>query len=107
MNLKRFLEIGFTAAVLIASIQSWTIAAATYYLAPAGLGGKDSNSGADPSHPWLTPNHSLHCGDVILSAPSSAYVATNFRTNNWGVVTCPAGNNVAWLKCQTFDGCKI
>jgi hypothetical protein len=25
----------------------------------------------------------------------------------WGTVSCPAGNNVAWLKCETFDTCKI
>jgi len=81
--------------------------ATTYYLAPASGGGSDSNSGTSPSTPWLTPNHAVNCGDVILAAPSTAYVATNFRPNQWGVVTCPAGNNVAWLKCATFDACKI
>ncbi len=81
--------------------------ATTYYLAPASGGGSDTNSGTSPSTPWLTPNHPVNCGDVILAAPSTTYVATNFRPNQWGVVTCPAGNNVAWLKCATFDACKI
>jgi hypothetical protein len=81
--------------------------ATTYYLAPAGNGGSDSNSGTSANVPWLTPNHAVKCGDVILAAPSTAYVATNFRPNRWGVVTCASGNNVAWLKCQVFDACKI
>jgi hypothetical protein len=81
--------------------------ATTYYLAPAGAGGSDSNNGTSPSTPWLTPNHPVNCGDVILAVPSTAYVSTNFRANQWGVVSCPAGNNVAWLKCQVFDACKI
>lgn len=81
--------------------------ATTYYLATAAGGGSDSNNGTSPSTPWLTPNHAINCGDVILAAASAAYVDTNFRPNQWGVVTCPAGNNVAWLKCETFDACKI
>jgi hypothetical protein len=81
--------------------------ATTYYLAPAGAGGSDSNSGLSANTPWLTPNHHVNCGDVILAAPSSAYAATNFRINEWGVVSCASGNNVAWLKCQVFDACKI
>jgi len=83
---------------------SW---ATTYYLATVAGGGSDSNNGTSPSTPWLSPNHAVNCGDVILAAPSTAYVATNFRPNMWGEVTCPAGNNVAWLKCVTFDACKI
>jgi hypothetical protein len=81
--------------------------AATYYLAPASAGGSDSNSGLSANVPWLTPNHSVNCGDVILAAPSNAYAATNFRVNEWGTVSCASGNNVAWLKCQVFDACKI
>jgi len=81
--------------------------AATYYLAPASNGGNDSNKGTSASSPWLTPNHSVNCGDVILAAASAAYSWTNFYTGRWGVVTCPAGNDVAWLKCVTFDACKI
>jgi hypothetical protein len=76
----------------------------TYYLSPSG---SDSNSGRSASAPWLSPNHSVNCGDVILAAPSSSYSSANFTTGKWGNVSCPAGNNVAWLQCQTFDGCKI
>jgi hypothetical protein len=43
---------------------------------------------------------------VIIAEASDAYNGWNFDFN-WGVVTCPAKNNVAWLKCATFDGCKV
>lgn len=81
--------------------------ATTYYLATAAGGGNDANDGTSAATPWLTPKHSVNCGDVILAAPSQAYLATNFRPGMWGVVNCPSGNNVAWLKCATFDACKI
>ena len=42
---------------------------------------------------------------MIVAAASTSYVASNFYT--WGTVSCPGGNNVAWLKCATFDACKI
>jgi hypothetical protein len=82
-------------------------AGTTYYLATAADGGNDSNNGLSPTAPWLSPHHSLNCGDVILAAPSASYSASNFATGAWGKVTCPAGNSVAWLKCATFDTCKI
>lgn len=78
--------------------------AATHYLSPAG---NDANSGNSNTAAWLTPNHSLNCGDVIVASPSTSYSATNFSSGKWGTVTCPAGNNVAWLKCAAFDACKI
>ena len=78
--------------------------ASTYYLSPYG---SDSNSGASTSATWLSPNHSLNCGDVIVATASTSYSASNFYTRKWGTVNCPAGNNVAWLKCATFDACKI
>ncbi len=80
--------------------------ATTYFLAPASGGGSDSNNGTSASTPWLSPNHSVNCGDVITAA-AGTYSASNFNIGNWGTVTCPAGNNVAWLKCATFDACKI
>jgi hypothetical protein len=79
----------------------------TYYLAPAAAGGNDSSNGLSPSAPWLTPNHAVNCGDVIIAAASASYSAANFSQGNWGTVTCATGNNVAWLKCATFDACKI
>ena len=78
----------------------------TYYLAPAAQGGRDSNSGLTASLPWLTPNHAgLNCGDVIQAAASTAYVSSNFVVNT--APTCAAANNVVWIKCVTFDACKI
>jgi len=78
--------------------------ASTYYLSPYG---SDSNSGTSASASWVSPNHSLNCGDVIVATASTAYSATNFYTGKWGTVNCSAGNSVAWLKCATFDACKI
>src|ERR1700733_11336328 len=77
--------------------------AATYYISPTG---SDSNSGTVIGSPWLSPNHSLNCGDVI-QASAGSYSAANFQNGKWGTVTCPGGNNVAWLQCATFDACKI
>lgn len=79
----------------------------TYYLAPAAVGGNDHNNGLSYNSPWLTPNHSLNCGDVILARESTSYDWRNFNSGHWGNVSCPGGNNVAWLKCATFDACKI
>ncbi len=80
---------------------------ALYYLSPASAGGSDSNNGLSPNSPWLTPNHPVNCGDVILASPGTSYASANFSSGKWGTVTCKAGNNVAWLKCATFDACKI
>ncbi len=74
-----------------------------YYLSPTG---NDTNSGLAASSPWLTPNHSLNCGDTILAAAGN-YAASNFYTGKWGTVFCPSANNVAWLRCQVFDSCRI
>lgn len=79
----------------------------TYYLAPQASGGNDSNSGLSASQPWLSPNHPLNCGDVIVAAASTSYNSANFNSGKWGTVTCPGANNVAWLQCAKFDSCKI
>ena len=91
------------AALLCFLSLSCSAHASTYYLAPNG---NDANSGVSAGSAWLTPHHSLNCGDVILATPGN-YSAANFYTGKWGTVSCPAGNNVAWLTCQTFDSCKI
>ena len=78
-----------------------------YYLSPASAGGSDSNNGLSPNSPWLTPNHPVNCGDVIMASPGTSYASASFSSGKWGTVTCKAGNNVAWLKCATFDACKI
>ena len=77
--------------------------ATTYYLSPSG---NDSSNGLSSNYAWASPNHSLNCGDVIVASAGS-YNNANFYTGKWGNVNCPAGNNVAWLKCATFDTCKI
>lgn len=79
----------------------------TYYLAPAAAGGSDSNNGLSITAPWLSPNHPVKCGDEIIASASNAYSASNFASGEWGTVTCAAGNNVAWLKCVSFDACQI
>jgi hypothetical protein len=79
----------------------------TYYLSPTG---NDSNSGTSSGSPWLTPNHPVNCGDVIIAAASSSYSAANFGSGKWGTVSnCGAANNAsaAALQCATFDACKI
>ena len=78
--------------------------AKTYYLSPTG---NDGYPGESASLPWLSPNHPLNCGDVIVAAPSGNYSPANFFTGKWGTVSCPAANSVAWLQCATFDACKI
>jgi uncharacterized repeat protein (TIGR02543 family) len=95
-------------SVLIAGLLVAPAWATNYYLAPASASpaGNDSNNGLDAAHPWLSPNHSLNCGDVILAAAGN-YNSANFWNAQWGTVSCPAKNNVAWLKCATFDTCKI
>jgi hypothetical protein len=76
---------------------------ATYYLSPSG---SDSNSGLSASSSWLSPNHSLNCGDTIIAA-SGSYSSGNLTAGKWGNVNCPAGNNVAWVQCAAFDTCKV
>jgi hypothetical protein len=78
--------------------------AKTYYLSPTG---NDGYNGESAGRPWLSPNHPLNCGDVIVAAPSGNYSAANFFTGKWGTVSCPAANSVAWLQCAAFDACKI
>jgi hypothetical protein len=63
----------------------------TYYLSPSG---SDANSGTSPAAPWLTPQHNVQCGDVVVAAagnyPAGTY-GTQFGANNWGAVSsCPS-----------------
>jgi hypothetical protein len=76
---------------------------ATYYMSTSG---NDANNGTSVGTPWLTPNHSVNCGDIIIAA-AGAYTEANLTYNKWGVATCAAGNNVAWVKCVTFDACTV
>ena len=90
----------------------------TYYLSSAsgntsGWGnGSDGNNGTSTSTPWLSVNHNVNCGDVILAAKSTTYSGYNFAPTSvggtgWGTVTCGGNDNVAWLTCASFDNCKF
>ena len=76
--------------------------ATAYFLSPSG---NDSNSGLSTGSPWLTPNHSVNCGDTLTAAASTSYSSANFGSGKWGTVTCPGNNNVAWVQCVTFAAC--
>lgn len=89
---------------IIVTLKTTALVAGTYYLSATG---NDTNSGTDLAHPWLTPNHPMTCGSVIQAAASTSYAEANFYQSNWGAVDCPASNDVVWLKCVTFDACKI
>lgn len=82
---------------------SLNASATTYYLSPSG---SDANNGTSTGTPWASPNHAVNCGDVLQAAAGS-YSYFDFGNGSWGTVTCAAGNNVAWVKCITFDACKI
>jgi hypothetical protein len=97
---------GLTSTVisgLVASAPVPTTGGSTYFISPAG---SDTNDGISSESPWATPNHPLNCGDVIEAAPG-AYSFSNFYAGKWGTVTCAEGKNVAWLRCTTFDTCKM
>ena len=91
------------AAMAVALFCCLSAHATTYYLSPSG---NDANNGLSAYYAWASPEHSVNCGDLILASPGN-YNNANFYTGKWGAVNCPAGNNVAWLKCATFDTCKI
>ena len=48
----------------------------------------------------------MNCGDVITAA-AGTYSNSSFAAGEWGTVTCAANNSAAWVKCATFDACKI
>lgn len=94
--MKRLLLITF----ILVALPSYATA---YFLSPTG---SDGNNGTSTSTPWLSPNHSVNCGDT-LTAVEGSYSAVNFAQAKWGTVTCASANNVAWVQCATFDACKI
>lgn len=57
----------------------------TYYISPTG---NDNNNGTSASSPWLTPNHGVNCGDVIIAAPGSYSTMLQFGT----VANCPSSS---------------
>lgn len=95
--MRRFIQLS------ILFLFSISAKATTYYISPSG---NDSNNGLTSGAPWLSPNHSVNCGDV-LTAAAGTYSESNFGFGKWGTVSCSAGNNVAWVACATFDTCKM
>jgi hypothetical protein len=75
-------------------------------MAPSSGGGSDSNNGLSANAPWLTPNHSVKCGDVLIAA-AGTYASASFYNGQWGNVSCPSANDVAWVKCATPFDCGI
>jgi hypothetical protein len=77
----------------------------TYYISATG---SDTTGNGTSSAPWASPNHSnLVCGDIIIAQPSTSYNFANFGAGKWHTVSCPTRDSVVWVKCATFDGCKI
>jgi|SRR5882672_2208132 len=82
-----------------------------HYISPTG---SDGANGLTPGTAWLTPNHALNCGDVIIAA-TGAYAR---QFNAWGTVSnCPSttggidgtgGINFAILLCggTTVGACN-
>jgi hypothetical protein len=95
-----------SANVVITAASVNTSPGTTYYIAPSSAGGNDSNDGLAANTAWLTPNHSVNCGDVLLAA-TGTYSSASFSNGQWGTVSCTKGNNVAWVKCATPFGCSV
>lgn len=58
-----------------------------YYMSPTG---SDAADGLTPATAWATPNHAVHCGDVIIAATGTYSSGTPFILD-WGAVTnCPS-----------------
>ena len=83
-----------------------------HFISPTG---KDGASGLTPATAWATPNHSMHCGDVIV-ALSGVYTS---GFSKWGAVSnCPSttggidgagGINFAVLLCAgpNLGSCSV
>lgn len=85
-------------AVTKSAAESPNSSGRTYYISPSG---NDGNSGLSGSSPWLSPNHSVNCGDTILAIAGN-YKSAHFIDNQWGtVLNCPSkdGIYVARLLC--------
>jgi hypothetical protein len=77
-------------------------AGATYYMSTTG---SDSTGDGSFGKPWASPNHAgINCGDTIL-ASAGTYSSANMQITL--SVSCPANNNVAWVKCATAFACTL
>lgn len=75
--------------------------ATSYFMSPTG---NDSNNGLSSGSPWLSPNHSVNCGDTITAATGAYTVANSFTFGSFGTVT-GTGHCVAWVICAQFPNC--
>jgi hypothetical protein len=73
------------------------------YLSPTGADTNACTSGS----PCLSPNHTGHCGDIWIAQAATTYNGNNFTSGNWGANSCPGNDNLALVKCATFDACKF
>jgi hypothetical protein len=62
---------------------------ATYSTYHMATNGNDSNPGTE-ALPWLTANHTVNCGDVVIVAPGSYTDVANFGPNMGQVKACPS-----------------
>ena len=85
--------------LVIALFLAFPLHGATYYMSTTG---SDGNDGLTLGTPWATPNHAVNCGDVVQAAVGN-YSAQSIS----GTATCAGANNVAWLTCAIFLGCKV
>ena len=76
--------------------------ATTYHISTTG---SDGANGLTVGTAWATPNHNgLVCGqDQILVEPGT--YSSNQFVLTFASVSCPSGNNVAWVNCVTFAAC--
>ena len=63
-----------------------------HYISPTG---KDSNTGLTPTAAWSTPNHAMHCGDVIVAVAGTYDANVHDAFGNGGgsfgaVTNCPS-----------------
>jgi hypothetical protein len=91
----------------------------TFFMAPttATPAGNDSNAGTLAA-PWATPNHAVHCGDVIIAVPGSYNgdmsqfgAVSNCPSTTGGIPGTAGGVQAAVLLCGGADlgssGCLI
>ena len=57
-----------------------------HYISPSG---SDSNDGLSLSTAWASPNHAIHCGDVIIAAAGN-YTSGNIGSGFGATSNCPS-----------------
>lgn len=60
---------------------------AQYYISPTG---NDGNNGLTPATAWATPNHAVHCGDVITAVSGTYGSGATLWQTQPTVTACPS-----------------